>query len=235
MPLSKLINRKDISDDLMVIRISKPESGFTYKPGQFCTLGLDGVERPYSIASGPYESELEIIIELVPNGALTPKLWRLRENDWMSIRPSAKGLFLLDEKVHHHFMLATVTGVAPFVSMIRQHLHDQAKGHFFYILLGASYSYELTYDTELARMHANYPDTIQFISTVSRPAEKINGEWTGQTGRVNEICQSYLAKFQLPPDNTRIYACGHPEMISDLKSKGLADSWLFTEERFWRS
>ena len=193
--------------------------------------------KPFAInllMSFPYEEELEIFVELVPDGGLTPKMWEMRVGDTMSIRPRAKGLFLLDEKVHHHFMLATVTGVAPFVSMIRQYLHDGRQGHKFYLLLGASYADELTYGGELSGLSQQHPDWIRFVPTVSRPAEARNTGWSGAKGRVNTIAEEYLNSFNLPKEDTRVYACGHPGMIVDVKEKVVPQGWKFVEERFWK-
>ena len=87
-----------------------------FKPGQYCTLGLKGIERAYSIVSAPHEPLLEIFVELVPEGELTPLMWKMKVGDEMSIRPRARGIFTLGQKYQHHYMLATVTGVAPYVS-----------------------------------------------------------------------------------------------------------------------
>ena len=173
-PQAKLISRRDITEDLMVIRLEPEEGPFTFKPGQYCTLGSDGVERAYSIASAPSEPFLEIFVELVPEGQLTPRMWKLKVGDKMSIRPRAKGIFVLDAKVHHHVMVGTVTGVAPYVSMIREYLNQECQGHKFYLLYGASYQDELTYDVELADLAAQYPDSIKFVPTVSRPTDERN-------------------------------------------------------------
>ncbi len=234
LPKAKLVERKDITEDLMIIKL-EPESGvFDFKPGQYCTLGQEGVERAYSIVSAPYEDLLEIFVELVPEGGLTPKMWRLEIGDTMSIRPRGKGLFVMKEKFHHHFLLSTVTGVAPTMSMIRQYLHQGGKGHYFYVILGASYQDELTYDQELSQLAAKHPDCIKFVATVSRPDEARNQGWTGARGRVNAMFEEYLTKFKLPKDDTMIYACGHPGMIADVKEKVAADKWNFIEERFWK-
>ena len=48
-------------------------------------------------------------------------------------------------------MVSTVTGVAPSVSMVRSCVELGAPGHKFYVLEGASYYDELTYDDELTR------------------------------------------------------------------------------------
>ena len=234
LPQAKLVHRTDISEDLMVIKLAPDQGKFEFKPGQYCTLGLEGVERAYSIVSAPYEDELEIFVELVPDGELTPKMWRMQVGDAISIRPRAKGIFLLDEEVHHHFMLATVTGVAPFVSMIRQYLHDQRQGHQFYLLLGASYVDELTYDEELSGLAQQHPDCIKFVPTVSRPDEARNVSWTGAKGRVNTISLEYLNSFNLPKEDSRVYACGHPGMIADVKEQVVPQGWKYIEERFWK-
>ena len=234
-PKAYLVQRRDITDDLTVMRFEPEEGGaFSFKPGQYCTLGLGPIERAYSIASAPHENVLEVFVELVPDGELTPLMWSLQPGDAMSIRPRAKGIFTMDQKAHHHFMLSTVTGVSPSVSMVRDHLHHNREGHVFYILLGASHYDELTYDAEFAELAGKHPDVVKFIPTVSRPGDSRNEGWTGLTGRVNAIAEEYLEKLQLPKDDTLVYACGHPGMIEDMKSKLPPLGWRFKEERFWK-
>ena len=234
MSQATLIERSDITDDLMVVKMRPDDGSFSFKPGQYCTLGLDGIERAYSIASAPHEGFLELFVELVPDGALTPKMWALNIGDTMTLRPRAKGIFTMNTKVHHHVMLGTVTGIVPYVSILRSHLHEGGNGHRFYVFLGASYEDELTYDSELHHMSIEHPDTIFFIPTVSRPLEERNIKWNGSTGRVNAIYESYMAGLDLPQDDTLIYTCGHPGMIEDVRQKAVPAGWLFTEERFWK-
>ncbi|GIS64541.1 MAG: hypothetical protein CM1200mP3_07890 [Chloroflexota bacterium] len=76
----ELVKREDQTEDLSLMWLTKPE-GYTFKPGQYCTIGHEGVERAYSIASAPHEELLELFIELVPlheGGVLTPcfGIWR---------------------------------------------------------------------------------------------------------------------------------------------------------------
>ena len=234
-PKAIVVDRTDVTDELMVIRL-EPEAGgsFSFKPGQYCTLGLGPIERAYSIASAPHENALEIFVELVPDGELTPLMWRLQLGDAMSVRPRAKGIFTMDQKAHHHFMLATVTGVSPAVSMIRDHLHNNREGHVFYVLLGASYFDELTYDSELAQLEAKHPDVVKFVPTVSRPGDPKNQGWEGASGRVNVIAEEYLDRLNLPKDDTLVYACGHPGMIEEMKAKLPPQGWRVKAERFWK-
>ena len=234
LPTAKLVSRREVSEDLIVIKLEPQDGPLKFKPSQYCTLGLNGIERAYSIASAPQEPLLEIFVELVPNGELTPLMFRMKIGDSMSIRPRAKGIFTMDQKVHHHYQLATVTGVAPFISVIRDYFYSGGQGHQFYLLLGASYADELTYDEELCKLAAEYPSVVHFVPTVSRPKEERNAAWEGAKGRVNQNVEEYLTKFYLPLDDTMIYACGHPGMIEDVKEKFLPQGWKFKEERFWK-
>ena len=234
LPRARLVERVDYTDDLMVIKMEPQGFEFNFKPGQYCTLGLDGIERAYSIASAPHEPYLEIFVELVPEGELTPRMWRMDLGDTMSIRPRAKGIFLMDRTATQHLMLGTVTGVAPFVSIVRDHIHHGRGGHHFFVLEGASYLDELVYDAELSAIAAGRPDVVTFVPAISRPAESRNADWTGETGRLNNIVASYLEKFDLNPDDTLVYACGHPGMIESSRDIVTGAGWRWTEERFWK-
>ena len=131
-------------------------------------------------------------------------------------------------------MAATVTGVAPSISMLRSCHLESAPGHKFYVLLGASYADELTYEEELAGLAAIHPDLLEFVPTVSRPNEPRNAGWEGAKGRVNVIFDEYLRKFDLPQDDSMIYTCGHPGMINAVKEQVVPQGWMFKEERFWK-
>ena len=103
-----------------------------FAPGQYATLGIERPEkrseRPYSIVSSPYEDEIEFFFELVPQGELTPHIYKLQIGDEMLMRKVPKGRFTLDTKGGrtNHLLVSTVTGVAPFVSYIRS-LHKTGR------------------------------------------------------------------------------------------------------------
>ena len=209
---------------------------FAFKAGQYCTVGLDGVERPYSIVSAPHEDFLELFLELVPPpaGMLTPRLWDLNTGDSVTIRPRAKGLFTMDSSIPNQVLVGTVTGIAPYVSFLRDYLHHGHRGHRFYILQGASYADEFAYDKELAGLALLHPELVAFVPSVSRPHEERNSGWWGETGRVNLIVERHLDRLGLAPENTLVYACGHPGMIEDVKSRMAARGFPVQEERFWK-
>lgn len=232
---SKVTKRIDVTEDLLIIWITKPDE-YSFKPGQYCTIGIDGLERAYSIVSAPHENELELFVELVPppDGMLTPEIWKLKEGDTVSIRPRAKGIFTFKPKYNKHLFVATVTGVVPYISILRDYLYHNQTGHDFYLLFGASYQTEFTYKDEIDEISKNHSEFIKFVPTVSRPKEVANSSWEGETGRVNEIVGKYIENFELDAENTLIYACGHPGMIEDVKEKWVPNGFKVDEERFWK-
>jgi ferredoxin--NADP+ reductase len=213
----------------------KPAEPFAFQPGQYCTIGTGGIERPYSIVSSPREPLLELFVEFIPPpvGQLTPLLHKLKVGDSVSIRPRAKGIFVLKPEFKSHVMVSTVTGVAPFVSMIRHHLEAPGGNPGFYVLEGASYADEYGYDAELNGLAAKHSN-IKFVATCSRPQDPRNSGWRGETGRVNAIVGKYIKQWGLKPAETCIYACGNPQMIEDVKAQYEGTGFHFEEERFWK-
>ncbi len=235
LPEAIITRREDVTHDLWKMWL-RPEVPFKFKPGQYCTIGVNGIERAYSIVSSPYEEEIELLVELVPppDGQLTPLLHEMGVGDEVTVRPRAKGRFTLDERYSIHLMIATVTGVVPYVSILRSYLHDLRNGHRFYVLQGASYCDELSYDGELCALTERYPDFIKYVPTISRPDDERNRGWADETGRVNTLLDRYVERFSLSPDDTLVYACGHPEMITDVKEQATAKGFAMEEERFWK-
>lgn len=240
---AEITRREEIAHDLWKIWL-KPEQQFYFKPGQYCTIGAGGIERPYSIVSSPDEQEIELFIELVPlpDGNLTPILHKMGVGETVTLRPRPKGIFVLQPKYRNHVLVGTVTGTVPYVSMLRKFLADPSwpedqgvprSEHRFYVLEGASFVHELGYDVELGRM-ADEHDFIEFMPSISRPDDPTNKGWTGATGRINTIVEDYVAERGLIPAETCIYACGHPQMIEDVRKRFEGTDFHFIEERFWK-
>ena len=215
--------------------IDKPE-GYTFKEGQYCTIGCNGIERAYSIVSAPHEKLLELFVEVVPppEGKLTPLLEKLDVGESITIRPRAKGIFTFKPAKPNQLLVSAVTGVVPYVSYLRSYIHLGNKGHHFFVLQGGSYVDEFAYDVELKLLEEEHPDLLTYIPTISRPTEDRNQGWNGETGRVNEIVEPYVDKFSLTPQDTLIYACGHPGMIEDVKDRMAQKGFTVEEERFWK-
>tara|TARA_B100000941_G_scaffold261692_1_gene213976 strand:+ start:358 stop:1080 length:723 start_codon:yes stop_codon:yes gene_type:complete len=228
----EIIKRENITHDLWKIWL-KIDEKFTFDPGQYCTVGYDGIERPYSIASSPDEDLVELFIELVPepDGILTPLLYNLYEGEKVTLRKRAKGLFKFQNDFENQIMLTTVTGIAPIVSMMRSKNLDKS-GHNIWIYEGASYIDEFGYLEEFIDL-SNNNKNINFVPTCSRPDDPKNREWNGMTGRVNDIFFDVFKYINdANKDNTIIYACGHPDMVSDIAEK-YSEKYTFIEEKFW--
>ena len=238
---ARITKRVDFAPDLWMIRIN-PGGEFKFSPGQYATLGVQGAqkrsERPYSIVSSPYESEIEFFFELVPQGELTPQLYKLQLGDELLMRKVPKGRFMLDTKRSNHLLVSTVTGVAPFVSYIRSMFKDWKEGKFkgehkLFLLNGASRSWEFGYNDELQEFAREVP-WLKYVPTVSRPWE--DEQWKGETGRVDELLRKYADMWGLTGENCAAYLCGHPEMIEHgkgiLKRKNFPKE-VMKEEIYW--
>jgi ferredoxin--NADP+ reductase len=240
----KVTKRADLGPTLWTIRL-RVDGQFTFVPGQYATLGVEDAdnkrrERPYSIVSSPHEDELEFFFELVPNGDLTPLLFRLPPGAELLMRKVAKGRFTLDTTSGrtNHLLVCTVTGVAPFVSYVRTLYRDWKEGKFsgdhkLFILNGASHSTEFGYCEELQNFAKEVP-WLKYVPTISRPWE--NEAWKGETGRADDILRKYADMWGLNGANSIAYLCGHPEMIEHGKGilKRIGFSKEFTkEEIYW--
>jgi ferredoxin/flavodoxin---NADP+ reductase len=250
---ARIVERHDISGDLWTICVD-PGGEFVYRSGQYATLGVVTAEkhheRPYSIVSAPHEKYLEFFFELVPNGQLTPHLHRAKVGDQITVRKSARGKFTLDLSSGrvNHFLVCTVTGVAPYVSYVRS-LYDEWKTMksvlhewkttkfparaMLFILDGASRSWELGYSSELAALAREVP-WLTYVPTVSRPWE--DKAWTGEVGRVDDLIRKYTDLFKLAPKDTKVYLCGHPNMIENargiVRRRGWQEEAIQTEAYF---
>jgi ferredoxin/flavodoxin---NADP+ reductase len=240
LELATIVRRQDFTADLFVLWL-RPQYPLSFTAGQYVTIGVGGIERPYSIVSAPQDTLIELFIERVPpeqGGTLTPILHGLRVGDTVRMRSKAKGLFTLNPTVRHHVMVATVTGIAPYVSMIRQAARQRAPAAtaadvHFYVLHGASFADEFVYDRELLRLSEEDPLFIQYVASVSRPSAERNARWRGTVGRVNEILDEQLVRWSPPRHDTVIYLCGHPGMIADVEGRLVPQGWSIAQEQYW--
>lgn len=244
---ARITKRADFAPDLWMIRIDAG-APFPFLPGQYATLGVDGLdaegrrlERPYSIVSSPHENEIEFFFELVPHGATTPPLYKLQVGDEVLMRKVPKGRFMMDTsnpERNHHLLICTVTGIAPFVSYARFLYKEWKEGKFkgdhkLFVLNGASRSWEFGYEQELAKFAQEVP-WLEYVPTVSRPWEDEN--WKGETGRADELIRKYSDRWGCTGQNSTAYLCGHPDMIENgkgiLKRAGFQKEHL-KEEVYW--
>jgi ferredoxin-NADP reductase len=273
MQTATLIEKQVFAGGRLGIFKLKPTGGsrWWYQAGQYTTLGLDTpthgfVPRAYSIAGTPLDDgTLEFYIALVENGQLTPTIFA-QELGATFHYLSAKGRFTLKHSGKRTIvMIATGTGLAPFVAQIRSlwklHQSGIATGHRVVLFYGASYSDEFGYRTELETYAAARKDGFDFtfICASSRP-DAARG-WTPAIarGRVNEVVRhvfdqpipagrsvtlpdgvdAVALKAQVLSDGAAqvaFMACGNPGMIDDLKEPVASlGIGAYLVEEFWKA
>ena len=101
------------------------DSGTRFRDGEFMMIGLEADGKPllraYSVASPNYEDHLEWFSIKVPNGPLTSRLQNIKPGDEVITNTKDVGTLVLDnlKRGRNLYMLATGTGVAPFMSLVR--------------------------------------------------------------------------------------------------------------------
>ena len=237
-----LVKRVDLNADLAYFWVKFDGEPTPFEPGQYMTTGVfaDGKmwQRPYSVASAPSEAGTdgyELFVRLVPIMRFTTLLWRLPiGHEMRMIGP--KGRFLLEpDERRTHLYVSTGTGIAPFISMIRQSMVDRAPRKTV-IVNGCSYADELGYVEELESLEAEKRYPLHYVPTISRPADARNAGWTGRTGRVEAIVTDVCREYGLRPERTVVYICGNPEMIlnseRELMDKGFPEFHV-KKELYW--
>jgi len=112
------------NEHLFSFSITRPAS-FRFRSGEFVMLGLPDGQRPllraYSIASPAYAEELEFLSIKVPGGPLTSRLQGIGEGDAVFLGRKPTGTLVADALLpgRRLYLLATGTGLAPFLSLIR--------------------------------------------------------------------------------------------------------------------
>ncbi len=192
---------------------SEPEEK-EYKPGKI-------IRRLYSIASSSVKKEyIEFYITLVRSGALTPRLFNLKIGDRVELGKRTSGMFTLEE-VPDGFnivLIATGTGVAPYISMIRSNALQKSLEKLA-VIHGAANSWDLGYYSELTLIES-MSDKFTYIPTILRP-EKEPAGWNGDTRLIQDMWKEGVMEkawgFKPTPENTHIFLCGNPGMTSEMK------------------
>ncbi|MES3629555.1 MAG: FAD-binding oxidoreductase [Longimonas sp.] len=237
-----LTRRESFTEDIAVLHVEAPEP-VEFTPGQYATVGLTVDDlprpllRPYSVIGTPNDTHLEFYLERVDDGRLTPLLWDLEPGASLWMRRKVVGRFVLDTDVTHHVMAATVTGVGPYVSILRTWLsrsEPERRDDRFLVIHGGSYARELgRYQEELTEYAATH-SAIDYVPTVSRPHE--NPDWVGERGRVEDVLRKHWDAAGFPLDDTALYTCGHPQMIDKAQAIGqraaLPDERIHEEKYF---
>jgi len=224
------------TDSLFSFRTTR-DRGYRFVPGQFARLGVRGrvsaldenkqprdhdtvVWRAYSIASAAHDEHLEFFSVVVPGGAFTSRLSKLREGDEIFVERKSYGFLTTDrfEAGKDLWMLATGTGLAPFLSI----LHDFATWESYDNLIlvqSVRTQSELAYEDlirgfEKSEYYAQFAHKLRYVRVVTR--EPVPGTLRD---RVTKLVASGVLEenvgLRLDHERSRIMLCGNPEMVED--------------------
>jgi ferredoxin--NADP+ reductase len=112
------------NEHLFSFAITRPAS-FRFRSGEFVMIGLPTETKPllraYSIASPSYAEELEFLSIKVEDGPLTSRLQKIVAGDQIYLGRKPTGTLVADALIpgKRLFLLGTGTGLAPWLSIIR--------------------------------------------------------------------------------------------------------------------
>lgn len=179
-----------------------------FTPGQFLNVGLPGpdgrfITRAYSVGSAPGRPDAEFAISRVEGGALSPRLCDLQPGARAYVEPAPAGTFTLRDVPPGAPLLvvATGTGTAPFVSMLRAGLWA---GRQVTVVHGSRTSEGLAFSDVLRDAPA-----VTYRPVLSR--EDAPGI---PRGRVQQVLEAVAPT----PDGTHALLCGNPQMIQEVRA-----------------
>lgn len=188
-----------------------------YVSGQFAMIAHPDVRllanpnamkwASYSISSSPTRPNmLEFCIGDGSPTGVSHKLMTSPEGEEILVK-GAFGKFLLDETAPEYVFLATGTGIAPLISMIRTLLHKNVNVPIT-LYFGFRYPSQYMYKEELEMLAKKHPNfKIEIIA--SRP----DAGWKHHKGHLQDALQHYSSPQSA---SAKVYICGKPEIAEEL-------------------
>ncbi|MEG2883968.1 MAG: ferredoxin--NADP reductase [Acinetobacter sp.] len=230
--VEKVLSVHRWAHNLFSFTLTRP-AHFKFSAGQFARIGLmvDGelVARAYSVISSPFDETLEFFSIVVPDGAFTSNLQHLKVGDELYLDKVSYGYLTLARYQlpvpQDLWLLATGTGLAPFLSML-QDFETWKKYQHINLVYSVRTASELAYVEriqEIAALFGEGHTGFKFVPIITRdsnatlhdrlPILIANGELEKTIG------------LSLNPDSSHVMLCGNPQMVEDtkeaLKQRGL--------------
>ena len=217
-------------EHLFSFRITRPQS-FRFRSGEFVMLGLPGEGRPllraYSIASPSWDESLEFLSIKVPDGPLTSKLQLIQPGDQLFLGRKPTGTLVMDalRPGRRLFLLSTGTGLAPFMSLIRD---PDVYERFAHVVLVHSVRTvrDLAYRTELESLLAGDPLVgdqallqLDYVPTVTREPFHTTKRIDGLLEDGTLFGPRLTGPKHFDPAEDRIMLCGSMDMIRDFAKR----------------
>ncbi|MDN3398494.1 ferredoxin--NADP reductase [Psychrobacter sp. APC 3426] len=185
----------------------------------------EDIYRAYSIVSSPFDEILEFFSIVIPEGAFTSQLQHLEVGDELLLNSMPFGFLTLARYQKplpkDLWLLATGTGLAPFLSMLQDMQTWQDYEHIV-LAYSARSTEELAYIELIERLQEDFgslvdnPAKLIFIPIVTR--EPVEGALTERLPKL--LLDGTLqerAGIALDIDTTHVMLCGNPEMVDDTK------------------
>ncbi len=202
------------------------DPGLRFENGHFVMIGLQvngkPLTRAYSIASANYEEHLEFLSIKVPNGPLTSRLQHIQVGDEILVSRKPVGTLVIHDLLpgKHVYLFATGTGLAPFMSIIKD---PETYERFEKIILvhGVRQVSELAYREFIQH---ELPNNEYFGEDVRRKLvyyPTVTREEFETTGRITTLIESGqlfsdIGLQPLDPAVDRAMICGSPGMLKDI-------------------
>lgn len=201
------------------------DPGLRFINGQFVMIGLEVEGRPliraYSIVSANWEENLEFLSIKVQNGPLTSRLQHLKVGDEVIVSGKPTGTLVQDNLLpgKHLYLLSTGTGLAPFMSIIKD---PEIYERYDKIVLvhGVRWVSELAYEQFISEELPNNEffgeavrEKLIYYPTVTREPFRNQGRLTDliNSGKL----ATDIGLPQLDPAHDRVLLCGSPNMLHD--------------------
>lgn len=197
----------------IVLEINHPEEGIFFKPGQYIQFEIpkyklsQGPEyRAFSIASSPKENKkIELYIGLVEKGVVSTYIHQyLKQGEEIVIR-GPFGDFYYRDSNRDILMIATGTGLAPIMSLLR-HIKAEKIQRKTMLFFGTRTQKDLYCVEELRSLEKDLP-AFKYIPTLTREAE--NSSWKGERGRVTALLKKFFPEIA----ERNVYICGNSNMV----------------------
>lgn len=239
----RVIENRHWTETLFSLRVAAPRLAF--EAGQFVRIALDigaeRVARPFSFVNPPADPVLEFYGVIVPGGPLSPALARLQAGEALYVADNPSGFLVLGEvpPAEDLWLVATGTGIAPFLSILRTEAPWQRYRRVI-LVHAVRRASELVYGDlieALARRHGSRFTSIKFTSR-----EKTPNALEGRVPAAIADGRLEAAAVPISPERSQFMLCGNPDMLKDataaLAARGLRKNrrrtpGQVTVESFW--
>jgi ferredoxin-NADP reductase len=214
--LTRVVEKQVETPRVMTVRLES-DAWPGHLPGQHVDIRLtaeDGyqAQRSYSIASAPAAGRLDLTIEEIADGEVSPYLSEeLRPGDRLELRGPIGGYFTWTEANGGPLLLVGGgSGVAPLMSMLRY--RESIGSAIPATLLYSSRSWdEIIFREELERLSTD--PAVRVIHTLTRSHPD---EWNGYTRRIDAAMLEDVAGS--PEQGRLAYVCGPTQLVENVAS-----------------